>query len=304
VKALFSTPGGPRPLEIRDVEEPTPAANEVLIAVSVASLNRGELVLLPARPGWPPGQDVAGTVLKSATDGSGPPVGARVTAIVDQAGWAQRVAAQTMRVAALPERVSFAEAATLGVAGLTALRALRLGGALLGARVLVTGASGGVGHFAVQLARIGGAHVTASAGRPERVSRLTAIGAHRVVLETEELDPQFDIVMEGVGGASLERSLHSLQPNGVIVLYGRASDQPGRVGLPDFRGRMARIQSFFVYQTDVATFGVDLAYLAGLIDDGLLKAEVGLEVSWHELDRALDALRNRQVDGKVVLRID
>jgi NADPH:quinone reductase-like Zn-dependent oxidoreductase len=124
------------------------------------------------------------------------------------------------------------------------------------------------------------------------------------VLETEELERQFDLVMEGVGGPSLERSLHALNPDGVVVLYGRASEQPGHVALADFGGRPARIQAFFIYQTGVETFGADLTFLARLLATGHLKAVVGLEVSWHDLDSALAALRDRQVDGKVVLRIN
>ena len=304
MKALFSTPGAPRSVDVREVDEPRPAPHEALIAVVAASLNRGELALLPSRPDWRPGQDVAGTVVAAAADGSGPPPGTRVIAVVDQAGWAERVAAPTSRLAVLPERVSFSAAATLGVAGLTALRGLRLGGSLLGAHVLVTGASGGVGHFAVQLAHVAGAHVTAVVGRPERASKLRELGADRVVQETEDLEPRFDLVMEGVGGPSLERSLHALNRNGVVVLYGRVSDQSARVALPDFRGRPARIQAFFIYQTDVETFGADLAFLAGLLERGQIEAKVGLEVSWRDLDRGITALRDREVHGKVVLRID
>jgi NADPH:quinone reductase-like Zn-dependent oxidoreductase len=304
MKALFSTPGGTRPVEIREVDEPRPAPHEALVAVAAASLNRGELSLLPARPGWRPGQDIAGTVVAPAADGSGPQAGARVTAVVDQAGWAERVAAPTARLAVLPERVSFREAATLGVAGLTALRALRVGPPLLGARVLVTGASGGVGYFAVQLAHLGGAQVTAVVRTPERGERLLGLGADRVVLETDPLETRFDLAMEGVGGPSLERSLHALDRHGVVLLYGRASDQPARVALGDFVGRPSRIQSFFVYETGVETFGADLGYLAGLLATGQLHVEVGLEVNWQELDRGLAALRDREVPGKVVLRID
>src|SRR5579872_5187855 len=200
MKALYSSPGGERPVELREAEEPAPASNEVVVAVAAASLNRGELTLLPSRPGWRPGQDIAGTIVRSAADGSGPAEAARVTAVVDAGGWAERVAAPTNRLAELPGSVTFAEAATLGVAGLTALRGLRVGGPLLGARVLVTGASGGVGHFAVQLAHIAGAHVTAVARTSERAGKLRALGADRAVLESDELDTTFDLVMEGVGG--------------------------------------------------------------------------------------------------------
>src|SRR5438105_12192743 len=161
VRALVATGDQASPLTLREVEDPSPAASEALIEVKAASINRGELRLLSTRPsGWRPGQDVAGIITRQAADGTGPPAGSRVVAMVDQAGWSEHVAAPTSRIGLLPESVNFAQAATLPVAGLTALRTLRLGGMLLGKRVLVTGATGGVGHFAVQLARPAGARAT------------------------------------------------------------------------------------------------------------------------------------------------
>ncbi len=305
MRALVSTPDGPAPAEVREVEEPTPAPNELLLEVRTASLNRGELMLLPNRPGWQPGQDVAGVVARPAADGSGPPEGTRVAGIVDQGGWAERVAAPTSRVATLHDGVELGAAATLGVAGLTALRALRLGGSLLGRRVLVTGASGGVGGFAVQLAAIAGAEVTASVGSAARGAGLRELGAAAVVLEGDTLDGQFDLVMEGVGGPSLERSAHALARDGLVALYGAISAQPARIGLGDFRnGPFGRIQGFFIYQSGVETFGRDLGLLVGLVARGRLGPQVGLDVSWRELGTAVERLRGRQVNGKVVLRID
>src|SRR5262245_65655556 len=105
MRALVSTPDGPVPAEIREVEEPEPAPHELLLEVRATSLNRGELALLPNRPGWRPGQDVAGVVLRPAADGSGPPAGTRVAAVVDQGRWAERVAAATNRTAGLPDGV-------------------------------------------------------------------------------------------------------------------------------------------------------------------------------------------------------
>src|SRR5215471_7897944 len=129
MRALVATANAQAPLELRDVDAPQASASESLVDVRAVSINRGELRLLGARPaGWRPGQDIAGVVSQAAADGSGPPVGTRVVALVDQAGWAERVAVPSSRIAALPDDISFAQAATLPVAGLTALRALRLGG--------------------------------------------------------------------------------------------------------------------------------------------------------------------------------
>src|SRR6266851_1371623 len=174
--AIVNTPGGPEPVAIREVAEPEPQPNEALVAVHAFSLNRGELRLFQVRPeGWRPGQDIAGVVLRAAADGSGPAVGSRIVALCDWEGWAERVAVPSHRIAPIADNVTFGAAASLPVAGLTALRSLRHGAPLLGKRVLITGAAGGVGNLAVQLAARSGAKVTAivgnRAGRPSRHGR-------------------------------------------------------------------------------------------------------------------------------------
>jgi NADPH:quinone reductase len=302
--ALVSTPDQAEPLQIQEAGEPEVAADQVLIEVRAFSINRGELSLLAARPGWRPGQDVAGVVVAAAADGRGPREGARVVAAVDGGGWAQRVAAPVTRVAELPESVGFAQAATLPVAGLTALRALREAGTLLGRRVLVTGAAGGVGQFAVQLGAAAGAEVTAAVGSPERGSELTALGAARLVTY-DELGGPFDAALESVGGPVLEASIRALAPGGVVILYGRASDQPAQVSIASFGGKhRASIRSFYIYQTGVDTFGEDLAFLAGLVGAGRLRPLIGAERSWREASAVVRLLRERQLHGKAVLLVD
>ena len=162
--ALVNTPNGKAPVDLRQTPEPAPGLHEALVAVQAFSLNRGELrSFRNNEEGWIPGQDISGIVLRQAADGSGPPAGARIVALMDEFGWAERAAVPTQRIAVLPDTVSFAAAAALPVAGLTALRTLRHGAPLLGKRVLITGAAGGVGHLAVQLAARSGARVTATA---------------------------------------------------------------------------------------------------------------------------------------------
>src|ERR1051325_1799399 len=156
-------------LVIRDVAPPVAERGEAIVRVRAISLNRGEVRRsTTANAGWRPGWDLAGEIKQAAADGSGPRVGTRVVGVMIDGAWAERVAVQTGWMAELPESVTFAQAATLPVAGLTALYALEQGGLLLGKRVLVTGATGGVGDFAVQLARIAGAHAPASGRRADR----------------------------------------------------------------------------------------------------------------------------------------
>jgi NADPH:quinone reductase len=303
--AVVSTPGESPPVDLRHVEEPVAGPGEALVEVRAFSLNRGELSLLSARPGWRPGQDVAGVVVQAASSGVGPAQGARVVACVEGAGWAERVPALPARMAELPGGLDFSAAAALPVAGLTALRALREAGALLGRRVLVTGAAGGVGHFAVQLAVAGGAEVTAAVRSRGHGNLLERLGAARVVTYDEDFGGPFHAVMESVGGPVLEASVRSLAAGGVAVLYGGASGQAAGISLTSFGGRYGvSIRSFFIYQTGVDTFGEDLAYLAGLVAAGRLRPHLGLQTSWRSIGDALAAMQSRQVDGKVVLRVD
>src|SRR5438067_3057456 len=307
VLAIVNTPTAPLPVELREVAEPQPAAGEAIVEVRAFSLNRGELALLASRPaGWRPGQDIAGIVVRAAADGSGPQEGTRVVALVDGAGWAQRVAAPTARMAALPDNVSFASAATLPVAGLTALRLVRLGGSLLGRRVLITGAAGGVGRFAVQLAALAGAEVTGVVGRPERATGLTERGATAIVTSIEEAEGLFDLILESAGGSSLAGAISKVSPGGTIVVFGNSSREETRISFANFAGHAgARLLAFFIYESGTpASMGVDLATLVSLVASGKLTPEIGLEDSWRNLSRAVTALRDRNVNGKVVLHID
>src|SRR5579863_1452117 len=232
---LVTTPNGKAPMELREVREPQPQRNEALVTVHAFSLNRGELRSIRNNgEGWIPGQDVAGVVLRQAEDGSSPPAGARVVALTDEFGWAQRVAVPGHRMAALPENVSFAQACTLPVAGLTALRTLRHGAPLLGKRVLITGAAGGVGTLAVQLAARSGARVTAVVGRADRAAGLKELGALEVIEGIEKAQGRFWLILESAGGASLAAAIKLVEAKGTVVVYGNSSGEPTTLSFADF----------------------------------------------------------------------
>lgn len=305
--ALVNTPSAPIPVELNEVPEPQPAPDEALVEVHAFSVNRGELSLLAARPdGWRPGQDIAGVVLRAAADGSGPEEGTRVVALVDSAGWAQRAAAPTARMAALPGNVSFASAVALPIAGLTALRLVRLGGSLLGRRVLITAAAGGVGSFAVQLAALAGAEVTGVVGRPERAVGLAERGASAVVTSIQEADGLFDLVLESVGGSSLTGAISKVTPGGTIIVFGNTSREATTLSFASFAGHAgAHLIPFFIYESGTpASMGADLAGLVSLVAAGKLTPVIGLEDSWHNVYRAIAALRDRSVNGKAVFHVD
>jgi NADPH:quinone reductase-like Zn-dependent oxidoreductase len=207
------------------------------------------------------------------------------------------------RVAAFPDTVSFPQAAALPVAGLTALRALRTGGPLLGRRVLVTGASGGVGTFAVQLAVAAGAQVTAHVRGPSRVDAVSSLGAAAVTTAIGPHDGPFDLVLDGVGGPVLSAAVRRLARGGLATAYGLASGLRSEIAFFDFAGAApgGRLEGFFLYRTGEETFGDDLAALAGLIADGRLDPQIGVLRDWTETVEAVNELRERRATGKIIL---
>jgi NADPH:quinone reductase-like Zn-dependent oxidoreductase len=267
-------------VDLVEVPDPESGPGEAVVEVRAVAVNRGELRLLKGRDkGWRPGQDVAGVIVETAADGSGPSPGTRVVAWPEQAGWAQRVAVPTTHIAPIEDNVSFSQAATLPIAGVTALRALRLGEPLEGKQVLVTGASGGVGRFAVELAAGAGAKVTGIASDEARAAGLRELGASDVVFDPGRLDGRFDLILESVGGSSLEAAVRLVAPGGKIVGFGNSSDTPATLSFSDFRGHAgASIVAFFVYESgEPPSFGDDLRLLADLVADGRLHPQVGLE---------------------------
>jgi NADPH2:quinone reductase len=303
--AFVPAPDAPGRIALEEVPEPTPAADEALVVVEAYSVNRGELFLLEApREGWRPGQDVAGHVERTAADGSGPAQGTRVVAHVPAGGWAPLVAAPTGALAMLPDAVAAPDAATLGVAGLTALRLLRTAGSVAGRRLLLTGASGGVGHFVVELATAQGALVTAVSSSPERGERLLALGAGEVVADVEAAQGPFEVVLESVGGRSLETALTRLAPRGTLLWFGQASRQPASM---DFFAVMSAAPYAtivpFSYWRSGASDADDLATLVRLVAAGHLHPEIGLQADWRETPDALIALGERRVRGNAVLTL-
>jgi NADPH:quinone reductase-like Zn-dependent oxidoreductase len=299
----------PPHVELTEVADPEPRSDQAIVRAHAISLNRGESKRLPTMPpGTVVGWDVAGVVERAAADGSGPPEGARVVGLKEVGAWAQRVAILTEHLAELPDEVTFTQAATLPVAGLTALLSLELGGFLLERRILVTGASGGVGRFAVQMAHMAGAHVTAVSSSPERARGLTELGADRVVHDLEG-PREFDLVVEGVGGSTLGAAVRRILPGGLIVSFA-ASDpgDPVSYGGRELFGEAPRGAIRGVYLFDelahTRSGSRDLGRLAALVAAGRLDCQIDLETSWRDAGSAIDALLQRRIAGKAVLLVD
>jgi NADPH:quinone reductase-like Zn-dependent oxidoreductase len=306
MKALVAAPGTGAKIELRDVDDPTPGPHDALVEVRAVSLNRGEVRSLATSPdGWRPGWDVAGEVITRAADDSGPAVSERVVGLVPGAGWAQQVAVNTSLLVPIPDALSFPAASTLPVAGLTALCALRVGEVIDGSRILVTGAAGGVGRFAVQLAAHGGAKVTAVVGSKERGEGLTELGATDVVVDMPA-EGEFDLILESVGGSSLATALALLAPGGTVVSFGNSSHEPTTFDVNAFRGNGGSTLYGLVLAHELVKTGAavrDLAYLAGLTATDRLDPQISVTADWTEAGAVTKALIDRQVKGKAVLLI-
>jgi NADPH:quinone reductase len=307
MRALVAASGAPGGIELREVEEPSPADGIAVVDVRACSLNRGECTaLLTAEDGWRPGWDVAGVIAEPALDGSSPPPGTRVVAWVHGGGWAERVDVRSSHLASIPDEVSFETASTLPVAGLTAMGALAFVDPLEGRRVAITGAAGGVGRFAVQLAHAFHAEVTAVVGSPERGEGLPELGADHLVLALEPDDEPFDLILESVGGSSLASALGRVSPDGTVVTLGNSSNEPTTFDTRTFyrRGRPTMKGYLVTNELLEGRLGTaELAELAGLVARGRLRVEIDLVVPWTEAASAVTALLERRVRGKAVLTV-
>ena len=317
--------GGPKVLRTEEVERPEARGKKVLIEVRAAGVNpvdwrirRGELrplsFLLPHRV---PGRDVAGVVVELGDEVRGFEVGGRVFAMLDGAsggGYAEYAVAGEGAVAPMPENLSFEQAAGVPLAALTAVQAIRDAlrevtrnaphacdtGQLERRRVLINGASGGVGTFAVQFAKISGAEVTAVCGA-ESAALARELGAAHVVDYKEEdfawHQERYDVIFDVVGNRSFGVCKRALRPAGVYV-----TTEPGA---RNFLSQVATIPAHKKARVVlVKPSGEDLSLLKQLFEAGRLRVVLD---SVYPLEEAAEAHAHGETGhtrGKIVLRVD
>jgi NADPH:quinone reductase-like Zn-dependent oxidoreductase len=317
--------GKPRDVvELDEVAKPTPKDDEVLVRVHASSVNRADYYALGGvavlmrpmiggflRPKDPHvGGDFAGVAEAVGKDVTDVEPGEEVYGVRSGA-YAEYVSAK-LAVARKPGNVSFEEAAAAPIAGLTALEAVRDRGRLeRGQRVLVNGASGGVGTFALQIAKaLGAGHVTAVCSA-RNVERAKALGADAVVDYAREdytrSGERFDLIVDVAGTHSWSQNLRVLERGGTLVLAG----MPSGNHLTGPLGRLARLWLtsrinrgrrlvFFVCKPNRA----NLATLRELIEQGKVRPQVDRVYPLADLADALDAMGEGHTQGKLVIRID
>ncbi len=308
-------------LELREVERPVPAADEVLIRVVAAGVNMADWHLMTGLPtfarlflgfGGPRertrGSDVAGVVVEVGPAVTRFRVGDEVFGSAS-GSFAEFAVAREKRVVLKPEGVPFVQAAAVSMAGYTALQALRAAGVVegveAGIRVLVVGAGGGVGSFAVQLAKHVGAHVTGVCST-SKVELVRSLGADAVIDYTAEpVTGEFDVVIDIAGGRSLGESRKLLAPKGILVVVG--GEGGGRVFGLAGRSFAAPFLSLFGSQKFVGLFATesqdDLAALAELLASGAITPAVDRTFSLAEAPDAIRHLEAGRAAGKVVVTV-
>jgi len=308
--------GDPGVLRLEEIERPSLEDDRVLVRVKASSINKAEWYGLTGRPLFARpmmgllrprtrqiGTDFAGVVEAVGKDVKGFTVGDEVFGGRDGA-YAEYVAAKSF--ARKPANVSFEEAGCMGIAGLTALQAVRDHGELRpGERVLVNGASGGVGTMTLQIAKALGGQVTAVCST-RNVEQARRLGADRVLDYTQEdftrQGDRYDLVLDVAGSRSWRELRRVLAPGGRVVMVGAPSGTP-------FFGPLLHIAATKIASLGKARFFVtkfrspDLETLAELLDSGALKPAIDRTYELAETPQALSAMGEGRVRGKLVLTI-
>lgn len=300
---------------------PVPAPGQVLIKTEYVALNFSDLLMIddryqvaPPRP-FTPGQELAGTVVAAAGDGPWT-IGDRVATKVEWGAFAEFVCVRADMPIAIPDGVDLATSTALPVSYTTAMVALgRADGISEGTVVLVHAAAGAVGLASVEIAKTRGATVIATAGGQEKLQLIARHGADFVfdygqddwigAVKKLTHGKGANIIVDPVGGAITEKSLHCIARDGVLLIVGFASGSVPKI--PAHRLLLKRASAKGIYWShdyDGAELKRISSELVGLLAAGQIKPEIDLKNRLTELPDALARLAGRQTAGKVVLAVD
>lgn len=317
---VYEKYGGPEVLRLEEVEKPAPAADEVLLQVRAAGVNpldwhtmRGKPFMVRLMAGLLKpnakilGADVAGRVVAAGGEVEALQVGDDVFGGIGRGAFAEYVAADAEVLVRKPANVTFAEAAAVPVAGLTALQRLRDDGELeAGERVLIVGAAGGVGTYAVQIAKALGAEVTAVCDAQD-AAMVRSLGADHVLDDKQEAytegEQRYDLILDNVGNRSLAACAGVLSEEGVY-LYNSSSML--RIVQVTFKGaRMGEAGGRQVRTADLTRYGrADLEVLKEYLESGKVVSVIDRRYPLDRVPEAIAYLEQRRASSKVVIALE
>ncbi|HEX7759630.1 MAG TPA: zinc-binding dehydrogenase [Caulobacteraceae bacterium] len=319
----FHQTGGPDVLVYEDVPDPTPKAGEVLIKVEAVGMNfadvmrrRGDPYPQPSPPPFTLGVEVAGTVAALGEGVESIPVGTPVLATPGDGGYAQYICVPAATIVPLPPGVEFVAAAALVAHGLTAALVLRKAARLAeGESILVQAAAGGVGTFAIQLAKLYGAgKVIAAAGSADKRAAAERLGADASVdytvpgwaKQVKDLTDGrgVDVVIEMAGGDNTHQSLAAMAPFGRLIMVGQASGASAVLDPWALANENHSVVGFYVngYVGVPGLVEATLGEIMGYVMGGKLAPQIGAVLPLSKAAEAHRLLEGRQTTGKVVLQ--
>ncbi|MEH6996599.1 NAD(P)-dependent alcohol dehydrogenase [Neobacillus drentensis] len=319
---VYKKYGPPDVLDVTEVDKPIPNDNQVLVKVHAASVNFGNLVLLKGEPFLArfafgllkpkysiPGGDMAGTVEAVGKDVIQFQPGDEVFGDLSSSGWgafAEYVAVPENALALKPANLSFEEAAAAPMAGVTALQGLRDKGKIQqGQKVLINGASGGVGTFAVQIAKAWGAEVTGVCST-RNVDVLQSLGADYVIDYSEEKFTEnmntYDLILGVNGHQPLSDYKRALKPNGIFVHVGGSGSQMFQamtVGAWISKTSSKKMGTFLQRANQK-----DLVIMTELMESGKVKPIIDRQYTLSEVPEAFRYFEQGHARGKVVITVE
>ena len=323
-------PTGPQALQLEEIDQPQPGADQVLIKVAVAGVNfADQLATMPMPPGMKggphavsfpntPGFEVAGIIVGLGDGVTNLHEGMRVAVVLETGGYAQYALASAQSVVILPNEIDFSQATALLVQGITAYGLLHDAARLeAGESVLIEAAAGGVGHLAIQLAKLAGAApVIGLAGSDEKLALVKRLGADVAINYTESgWEEQVyratdgrgvNIALDSVGGAIGGQVFNCLAPLGRFVTFGGASNQPlpfmEMMGPLSFKG--LNLMGFGGPWLRSGRAQAAQQAIKDYLKEGKLELVIGQTFPLEQAGNALLALRSRQTTGKILLQLE
>ncbi|WP_030394834.1 NAD(P)H-quinone oxidoreductase [Kitasatospora purpeofusca] len=307
--------GGPEVLEWTEVEDPTPAAGEVVIDVAATALNRADIMqrwgLYPLAPGTSPypGLEASGRISAIGEGVTGWKIGDEVCALLTGGGYAQKVAVPAGQLLPVPKGLSLVEAAALPEAVATVWSNLVMTARLEhGESLLVHGGAGGIGTAAIQIAKALGARVVTTVGGPEKAARARELGADVTVdYRTEDFAEHapYDVILDVIGGQYLQRNISSLAADGRLVVIGLQDGLEAPLNLAELVFKRASVHGTTLRTRPAADKAAIIAEVRGrvwpMIEDGTVKLVVDRALPLADAAEAHRLMEAGGHTGKIIL---